>query len=514
MVLTGEVGSGKTTVLRTLFNHLPADRFRTALIFNPSLSSLELLQSINRELGVPSEPSDNRGPLDALNVFLLDQNAEGRTVVLAIDEAQDLEASVLEQIRLISNLETDRKKLVQIVLVGQPELMRILNRDELRQLSQRINVSYHLEPMSLQETIRYIEHRLKVAGGRDKVTFLKGSLNRIYRYSKGLPRLINAACDRSLLAGYTKDTKKIDSRIAAAGIKDLRKNTADRTRRRRLLWIPAFLILAALVAAGMNLKWLRNFIGQFNASYRTQTTEELKTTEKPQTTGEQAESDSIPKVEELSRTMANKLGGVSESESFRHAFNALAASWNIPPILESGDLNQLNSMEHKGLGKGLRLYRFFGNLGTLIRIDCPAVLELAMPEGLGKRFVLLAGIENNKILVDLPTEGKESLSFGELEKYWSGCGYLLWKNPLNFPTNISEGAKGDYVKRLQDLLRKAGAYRGPLTSTYDKNTISAVQGFQSSMGIDQDGIAGVQTLILLYRSTGRADFPRLTAGSK
>jgi hypothetical protein len=137
-----------------------------------------------------------------------------------------------------------------------------------------------------------------------------------------------------------------------------------------------------------------------------------------------------------------------------------------------------------------------------------------MPEGLGKRFVLLAGIENNKILVDLPTEGKESLSFGELEKYWSGCGYLLWKNPLNFPTNISEGAKGDYVKRLQDLLRKAGAYRGPLTSTYDKNTISAVQGFQSLMGIDQDGIAGVQTLMLLYRSTGRADFPRLTAGSK
>jgi general secretion pathway protein A len=514
MVLTGEVGSGKTTVLRTLFNHLPADRFRTALIFNPSLSSLELLQSINRELGVPSDTSDNRGPLDALNLFLLQQNAEGRTVVLAIDEAQDLEASVLEQIRLISNLETDRKKLIQIVLAGQPELMRILNRDELRQLSQRITVSYHLEPMSLQETLRYIDHRLKVAGGGDKVTFSKGSLNRIYRYSRGLPRLINAACDRSLLAGYTKDTRKIGSRIAVAGIKDLRRNTAYRARKRRLIWIPVFVLLAALVAVGINSKWVRNFIGQFNASYRMQTAGKLQTTKELQTTEQQAESKSIMMDEELPRPMASELGEVSESESIRYAFNALAASWNIPPILESGDLDQLNRMEQKGLGQGLRLYRFFGNLGTLIRIDCPAVLELVMPDVSGKRFVLLAGIENEKILVDPPIAGRKSLFFGELEEYWSGYGYLLWKNPLNFPTSISSGAKGDYIKRLQGLLREAGAYRGPVTGIYDRNTLLAVKKFQSSMGIEQDGIVGVQTLMLLYRSANQVELPRLTVVSK
>ena len=296
MVLTGEVGSGKTTVLRTLLNHLPADRYRTALIFNPSLSSLELLHSINRELGIPSDTSNNSGPLDALNRFLLQENAEGRTVVLAIDEAQDLEAPVLEQIRLISNLETDQKKLIQIVLAGQPELMRMLNRDEMRQLSQRITVRYHLEPMNFQDTLGYIDHRLKVAGGGDKVTFSRGSLNRIYRYSRGLPRLINAACDRSLLAGYTRDTKKIDRRITVAGIKDLRRNTAYHTRKRRLLWVPTIVVLAALVAVGINSKWVRNFIDQFNPSYRIQTTEK------------RAESDSVITGEELSRAMAGELG--------------------------------------------------------------------------------------------------------------------------------------------------------------------------------------------------------------
>jgi general secretion pathway protein A len=435
--------------------------------------------------------------LDALNRFLLQENAEGRTVVLAIDEAQDLEASVLEQIRLISNLETDRNKLIQIVLAGQPELMRMLNRDEMRQLSQRITVRYHLEPMNFQDTLGYIDHRLKVAGGGDKVTFSKGSLNRIYRFSRGLPRLINAACDRSLLAGYTRDTRKIDSQIAAAGIKDLRRNTAYPARKRPLLWIPAFVILAGLIVVGVNSKWVRNFIGQFNPSGRMQTTEE------------QAESTPIITSEQLPRVMAGEPGQVSESQSARYAFNALAASWNVPPILESGDLNQLDKMEHGGLGRDFRLYRFFGNLGALIRIGYPAVLELAMPEVSGKRFLLLAGIENEKLLVDLPIAGRKSFSFGELDKYWSGYGYLLWKDPLNFPTRISPGAKGDRIKRLQELLKEAGTYRGPLTGIYDKDTLSAVKEFQSSRGIEQDGIVGAQTLMLLYRSAGQFELPKL-----
>jgi len=172
--LTGEVGSGKTTVLRALLSQLDADHYRTALIFNPCLSAPELLQNINRELGIPTHTSNSSGLLDALNVFLLQQNAEGRTVVLVIDEAQNLEAPVLEQIRLISNLETDKEKLIQIVLSGQPELIEILERKEMRQLGQRITVRYHLQPIDFQDTVNYVNHRLVVAGGKGGTCFPRG----------------------------------------------------------------------------------------------------------------------------------------------------------------------------------------------------------------------------------------------------------------------------------------------------------------------------------------------------
>ena len=158
---------------------------------------------------------------------------------------------MLEQIRLISNLETDREKLIQIVLSGQPEFAQILERKEMRQLSQRITVRYHLQPMDFQDTVDYIHHRLEVAGGRGGVIFSEAALKRIYRYSGGLPRLINAACDRALLAGYTRDTARISSRIAAIAIKDMKRNTASYTRRRRLILIPTLAMLAALFAAGI-----------------------------------------------------------------------------------------------------------------------------------------------------------------------------------------------------------------------------------------------------------------------
>nr|CBX29337.1 hypothetical protein N47_J03180 [uncultured Desulfobacterium sp.] len=223
IALTGEVGSGKTTILRTLFSQLDTDHYRTALIFNPCISSGELLKNINREFGITDKNSNDTSPLDPLNRFLLHQNAKGRTVVLAIDEAQYLEIQVLEQIRLISNLETDREKLIQIILTGQPELIQILDKKELRQLDQRITVRYHLQPMDFKDTVGYVNHRLKVAGGNGRETFSKKALKLIYTYSKGLPRLVNAACDRMLLTGYARDTTKINSRIASAGVKDIKK---------------------------------------------------------------------------------------------------------------------------------------------------------------------------------------------------------------------------------------------------------------------------------------------------
>ena len=500
IALTGEVGTGKTTVLRALLSQLDPDHYRTALIFNPSLSPAELLQNIDREFGIPTYPSSTSSLLEDLNQFLLRQNAEGHSVALIIDEGQDLEASVLEQIRLISNLETDREKLIQIVLSGQPELAQILKRKEMRQLSQRISVRYHLQPMDFQDTIDYINHRLEVAGGRGGVIFSRRALKRIYRYSHGLPRLINVACDRALLAGYTRDTARISSRVVGAGIKDMRKSEASYPLKRRLI-LPALAMLGVLLAAGIYFIW-PDFIDPFKAP------QPLEATEK------QIKKYPVVTGEEISRAMVTELGKVSESESARRAFNTLAGFWKAPPVPESANLNLFYRMERAALDRQLHLYKFSGNLGALLRIDCPAVLEVNLPGIPGKRFVSLVGREDEHLLVDPLIPGRKFLSFSEMEKYWSGQGFLLWKDSLNLLMRISPGTKGGEIKKLQELLREAGNSSSPLTGVYDGDTVSAVKEFQMSKGIKQDGVVGDQTLMLLYCSTDRFEVPRLTQGRK
>ena len=501
IALTGEVGSGKTTVLRTLLSQLDADQYRTALIFNPCLSPTELLQNINREFGNPIDTSNNSSILDSLNQFLLKQNAEGRTVVLAIDEAQDLEAPVLEQIRLISNLETDREKLIQIVLSGQPEFVQILKRNEMRQLSQRIAVRYHLQSMDFQDTVHYIHHRLEVAGGRAGVVFSTGALKRIYRFSHGLPRLINVVCDRALLTGYSRDTTNINSRITAAGIEDIRKNTAPHARKRRLILIPTSAMLVVLFAGVIYFHW-HDLIDQFNTSKQMEAIED------------QTEKDPVLTGEELSRVMAVELGQVIESESARRAFNTLAGFWKVPLIPENSNFSYSDGMDPAALNRELRLYRFSGNLGTLLRLNYPAAVELTMPGIPGKRFVSLVGMENEHLFVDPPIGGRNSLSFTELEKHWSGQGFLLWRDFLNLLPSISVGSKGEHIKRLQGLLKEAGAYNKSLTGVYDTDTLSAIKQFQLSKGIEGDGIVGGQTLMVLYHSIDRFGVPRLIAGQK
>ena len=220
--LTGEVGTGKTTLLRTFLNRLDAEGHRTALIFNPCLSSLELLSCINREFGITWQSDSRAELLQALNSFLLEQKAAGKSVVLVMDEAQNLAPEVLEQIRLISNLETETDKLIQIVLSGQPELLSLLAREELRQLNQRITVRYHLLPMGFDSTRRYIDHRMELAGRFRAAEFSTGALKRIYRFSGGVPRLVNIACDRALLIGFTQEDRLISGRMAAQAISELR----------------------------------------------------------------------------------------------------------------------------------------------------------------------------------------------------------------------------------------------------------------------------------------------------
>src|SRR5688500_13368912 len=224
IVITGEVGTGKTTLARYFLSRLDA-RTATAFVLYPALSGAELLRSILDDLHVPAAGTSMKASVDALHRFLLQARADGRDVVLLIDEAQDLSTEVLEQVRLISNLETDTEKLITIVLMGQSELQEMLARRELRQLAQRITARYHLAPLDAAATADYIRHRLEVAGGAGKVGFTRGALSAVHRLSGGIPRLVNLICDRALLAGYVRGERTIDAGMVRRAAREVRGHT-------------------------------------------------------------------------------------------------------------------------------------------------------------------------------------------------------------------------------------------------------------------------------------------------
>ncbi len=221
ILITGEVGTGKTTLCRALLNRIDAQTTDTALILNPMFSGQELLQCIVGDFGLPDHGTTKKELLDDLNRFLLNQKAADRDSILIIDEAQNLPLPVLEEIRILSNLETEKEKLLQIILMGQVELKEKLSLPRLRQLNQRISIRYHLQPLTREEVPRYIQHRLTVAGSPGDIRFTPGAFREIYHYSQGIPRLINLTCDRALLAGYAEQKREIRRQTVIKGLKSL-----------------------------------------------------------------------------------------------------------------------------------------------------------------------------------------------------------------------------------------------------------------------------------------------------
>jgi general secretion pathway protein A len=222
VLISGDIGTGKTTICRSLINLLD-DSVETALIFNTAISDLDLLETVIGEYGIAiiSGSKTKKNYIDVLNDFLLRNFAAGKTAVLVIDEAQNLSHGVLEQIRMLSNLETETEKLIQIILIGQPELSNTLMLPALRQLNERITVRYDLKPLSSPEVREYIQHRLMVAQGPGSLQFTKGAFNLIYTFTEGIPRRINALCDRALLIAYTKNVSKIDRKIIKLAVHDI-----------------------------------------------------------------------------------------------------------------------------------------------------------------------------------------------------------------------------------------------------------------------------------------------------
>ncbi|MGI6461825.1 MAG: AAA family ATPase [Candidatus Hydrogenedentales bacterium] len=249
IMVTGEIGTGKTTICRSLLGQLDQD-VELAFIFNPCLSPEELLRKINEDFGIRSRAISVKGLIDELNTYLLDRHANNKNCVLVIDEAQNLTPPVLEQIRLLSNLETERQKLLQIVLIGQPELAEHLELAELRQLNQRITARYHLKPLGEKETLQYIAYRLRVAGGMRKVRFTRGAIKAVYRHSKGTPRVINAVCDRALLIGYAKETQEITRALVKQAAREIRGERIRAKKKgtlKRYIPTPRLMAAAALI---------------------------------------------------------------------------------------------------------------------------------------------------------------------------------------------------------------------------------------------------------------------------
>lgn len=256
ILITGGIGTGKTTISRAFLSVLDK-AVDSALIFNSAVSDMELLQTINREFGVKSEsgrPTRKR-LISAMNAFLLKNFAAGRNAVLLIDEAQNLSLSVLEQIRMLSNLETEREKLLQIVLLGQMELQELLDSPSLRQLNERITVRYDLRPLNSEQVRQYIEHRLTIAGGNNEhLKFSQRVYKIIYNYSKGIPRRVNAICDRALLIAYTRSTSSIDKNIIRQAVDDIGGNYLKGIHRKRGFLLAILLVFAILVSAGIIFK--------------------------------------------------------------------------------------------------------------------------------------------------------------------------------------------------------------------------------------------------------------------
>jgi general secretion pathway protein A len=507
--LSGEVGAGKTTLVRTLLNQLDPELYRTALVFNPTLSPLGLLKEVNGELGIPRDATELCDLHQALNHFLLEENRGGRTVVLVIDEAQNLSVEVLEQIRLISNLETDSDKLIQIVLVGQPELNQLLARPELRQLDQRITVRYHLKPMCLADTGEYIRHRIRFAAdGREPLKFTAGAVKQIFRFSGGLPRLINGACDRALLLAYTRDSNQVSPSMALSAITDVARER--RNPRRTLLMgaLGAALVLAAFAATWRSLPdrtatQARTYAQR--AERRTAPTASTQTalTVPAPAPGRQADS--------LSRQLLlKKLGSASEQESLFAAVNAVLAVWHAPGLAPvPGRVEDLPSLARL---RGFTATKVQGNLDALARLDSPALLHLNLP-GVGSRVVALTGLGKESVTIAPAIEGRSELSRADLAMIWNGGATVLWKDFHSLAAR-SKAPDRERVKLLQGLLREVGCYQGPLNGKPGPKTQAALSEFQRREQVVANGEVTAETLLHLYRRAGGYFPPTLSQGKQ
>ena len=468
--LTGEVGTGKTTLSRLLLEQLPEDT-QVALLLNPKLSPVEMVETVCEELklDITGKHGSLKGLTDALNSYLLDAYAQGLRVVLIVDEAQNLSLDALEQIRLLTNLETPTQKLLQIILLGQPELRDMLNRPELRQLAQRITARYHLTPLDAAEAEAYVKHRMAVAGCQH-VPFSRLGMRALFQRSGGIPRLINVIADRALMAGYAREQQSIGERLVDRSADETLPGHARYWVRRYARWVLAALVL--LVAAYFVLR----------PAPPEPAVADVAT---PTTAAPSAPADAG--IDRLEARLA------APPETELSTLTQLLSRWQIG----SGEVSVRAATRCQALvAPGIFCLRGRATLEQVLRFDRPLILVLGAAEK--PMHVLLQGAGKREVHVDV---GGETIKLPRtaLSRYWAGDFIAIWRVPAVISGPLRKGDAGPGVawakQNLSRLDGGADAEAGP--AYFDAELEERVRKLQLAYGIQADGIIGPETLFAL-----------------
>lgn len=469
--LTGEVGTGKTTLCRLLLEQLPDDT-RVALILNPKLSPMELLAALCEELGIDSGAikTSQKALVDALNTYLLDAYAQGLRVVLIVDEAQELSVESLEQIRLLTNLETPTQKLLQIILLGQPELRELLARPQLRQLAQRITARYHLEPLDAEESAAYVRHRLEVAG-LSRMPFTRLGLTALFQRSGGIPRVINIIADRAMTAGFALEQDKLGERLVQRAADEALPGRMRHAWRRSWRWLLLVLILL-LVVAGV--AWWHGH----------------DTAPTPAKAPEPAGKPAAPGGKLLLDAFAT-----SPVDGSAAAWSQLLAKWQVDS--SEATLKRASSCPQV-IAPGLDCLRGRGTLRQVGQFNRPVILVLQNSSDQAARYALLTGSSRTRVRIRFRDQ-TYVLQQKELAEIWSGQFMAIFRLPADVPQSLQRGDAGPATAWVasQLALHDNGPTHAEGPSFYDVDLEARVRDLQKGFGLLADGIVGPETLFAL-----------------
>jgi general secretion pathway protein A len=485
VLLTGEVGTGKTTVCRVLLQLMPQD-LEVAFLLNPPLTVEELLATVCDEFGItcPSETTSVKVFVTQIQAFLLDVHARGRRAILVVEEAQNLSTEVLEQIRLLTNLETNEQKLLQIIMIGQPELRDKLGQPELRQLSQRITARYHLGPLSKREIPQYVNFRLSTAGLKRGQLFPPGTIRKLYRLSGGVPRVINTICDRALLGAYVLGKDQIDTKTLKTAAREV---LGDRNggRRRWTIYQGAAAAFALLLCTALAATYLQK-PGQLTGVSDRRVAEEQRVKADP--TG-------------VAGTIIEEPIDYTRSGTKEAAYGALFKAWQIEYRPEEG-----RTVCEQARVQGLRcVEETEGSISNLLKGNKPAVLQLHDEKG-GQYYATLTALDGETATCVIGNE-TQVLDVSKMIRQWSGEYLLLWRVPSDYKEKLRPGKRGPLVGWLD---RELALFQGRTVrpgpeQIYNEEIMKQVKEFQRAKGLRPDGIAGLGTIMKLTAAVGNDD---------